>query len=84
MFMSEQSIKLTTLFLCRLIRPKLLTSTKCTCFCQSLTTALLESVEGEEIISVKVSGWMGPLALESDTLQNVRYIRAPDPVAVTK
>ena len=39
--------QLTTLFLGRLRPPKRLFSTSCTYFCQSLTTAPLESAEGE-------------------------------------
>ena len=47
--MSGQSVNLTTLFLGMLRSPKRLTSTsnQCTCFRQKLTTALLESAEGE-------------------------------------
>ena len=43
--MLGRSVNLTTLFLDRLRPPKWLTSTLCTYFCQSLTTALLESAE---------------------------------------
>ena len=47
MVMSRQSVNLTTRFLGRL-RPRQLTSTQCTFFCQKLTTALLESVAERE------------------------------------
>ena len=50
--MSGQSVNLPTLFLGRLRPPKRLTSTLCTNFLQKLTTALLESAEGE----IKVCG----------------------------
>ena len=67
MVMSGRSVNLPTLFLGRLRPPKQLTSTSCTYFRQKLTTALLESAEGE----TKVCGpdWVsnqGPLALETD------------------
>ena len=47
MVMSGRSVNLPTLFLGRLRPPKRLTSTLCTYFRQKLTTALLESAEGE-------------------------------------
>ena len=47
MVMSGRSVNLPTLFLGRLRPPKWLTSTLCTYFRQKLTTALLESAEGE-------------------------------------
>ena len=53
--MSGLSVNLTTLFLGRLRPPKQLTSTLCTYFCQQLTTAPLESAEGE----TKVCGQTG-------------------------
>ena len=65
MVMSGRSVNLPTLFLGRLRPPKRLTSTLCTYFRQKLTTALLESAEGE----TKVCGWVsnpGPPALEID------------------
>ena len=68
MVMSGWSFNLTTLFLGRL-RPKRLTSTLCTYFPQYLTTALLESVEGEMNIWPERVTNPGPLALESDALQ---------------
>ena len=52
MVMSGRSFNLPTLFLGRLRPPKRLISTLCTYFRQKLTTALLESAEGE----TKVSG----------------------------
>ena len=55
MVMSGQSVNLPTLFLGRLRPPKRLTSTLCTYFRQKLTTALLESAEGE----TKVCGRTG-------------------------
>ena len=55
MVMSGQSFNLPTLFLGRLRPPKRLTSTLCTYFRQKLTTALLESAEGE----TKVCGRTG-------------------------
>ena len=45
--------KIATLFLGRLRHHKQLASTKCTCFHQQLTTALLESVEGETKVGVR-------------------------------
>ena len=68
MVMSGQSVNLTTLFLGRFRPPKWLTTTLCTYFCQYMTTAHLESAEGER------SMWLDPvlnlasLALESDML----------------
>ena len=53
--MEPRSVNLTTLFLSRLRPPKRLTSTSCTNFRQSQTTALLESAEGE----TKVCGRTG-------------------------
>ena len=47
MVMSGRSVNLPTLFLGRLRPPERLTSTLCTYFHQKLTTALLESAEGE-------------------------------------
>ena len=47
MVMSGRSFNLPTLFQDRLRPPKQLTSTLCTYFRQKLTTALLESAEGE-------------------------------------
>ena len=55
MVMSGLSVNLPTLFLGRLRPPKRLTSTLCTYFRQKLTTALLESAEGE----TKVCGRTG-------------------------
>ena len=55
MVMSGRSVNLPTLFLGRLRPPKQLTSTLCTYFRQKLTTALLESGEGE----TKVCGRTG-------------------------
>ena len=55
MVMSERSVNLPTLLLGRLRPPKRLTSTLCTYFRQKLTTALLESAEGE----TKVCGRTG-------------------------
>ena len=55
MVMSGRSVNLPTLFLGRLRPPKRLTSTLCTYFRQKLTTALLESAEGE----TKVCGRTG-------------------------
>ena len=74
--MSGWSVNLTTLFLRRLRPPKRLTSTLCTYFCQSLTTALLESAEREtkSMRPDQVSN-PGPLALKSDMLQTV--LRGP-------
>ena len=48
--MSGRSVNLNTLFLGRLRLPARLTSTSCTCFRHSLTTALLESAEGGTIV----------------------------------
>ena len=55
MVMSGRSVNLPTLFLGRLGPLKRLTSTLCTYFRQKLTTALLESAEGE----TKVCGRLG-------------------------
>ena len=55
MVMSGRSVNLPTLFLVRLRPPKRLTSTLYTYFRQKLTTALLESAEGE----TKVCGRSG-------------------------
>ena len=55
MVMSGRSVNLPTLFQGRLRPPKRLTSTLCTYFRQKLTTALLESAEGE----TKVCGLTG-------------------------
>ena len=55
MVMSGRSVNSPTLFLDRLRPPKWLTSTLCTYFRQKLTTALLESAEGE----MKVCGRTG-------------------------
>ena len=55
MVMSGRSVNLPTLFLGRLRPPKRLTSTLCTYFRRKLTTALLESAEGE----TKVCGRTG-------------------------
>ena len=55
MVMSGRSVNLPTLFLGRLRPPKRLISTLCTYFRQKLTTALLESAEGE----TKVCGRTG-------------------------
>ena len=55
MVMSGRSVNLPTIFLGRLRPPKRLTSTLCTYFRQKLTTALLESAEGE----TKVCGRTG-------------------------
>ena len=65
MVMSGPSDNLPTLFLGRLRPPKRLTSTLCTYFRQKLTTALLESAEGETKVCGRVSN-PGPLALETD------------------
>ena len=46
MVMAGGSVNLITLLRDRPRPPKWLTSTKCPCFCQLLSTALLESVEG--------------------------------------
>ena len=53
--MSGRSVNLPTLFLGRFRPPKRLTSTLCTYFRQKLTTALLDSAEGE----MKVCGRTG-------------------------
>ena len=69
--MSGRSVNLTTLFLGRLRPPKRLTSTSCTYFRQWLTTAFLESAEGETKVHVCGRTGLsnpGPLALESDVL----------------
>ena len=46
MAMSRRSVNLTTLFLGKLRPPKRLAGTQWPCFCQQMTTALLESMEG--------------------------------------
>ena len=51
--MSKGSVKLTMLFLGRLGPSRRFTITKCSYFRQELTTALLESANGE----MEVSGW---------------------------
>ena len=51
--MSGRSVSLATLFLGRFRPPKRLTSTLCTHFRQLLTTALLESVEGDTTVYVR-------------------------------
>ena len=72
MVMSRRSVNLTTLFLDRLRPPKRLTSTSCTYFRQKLTSALLESAEGEGegMWPNRVSN-PGTLVLESDALPAV-------------
>ena len=71
--MSGRSVNLTTLLLGRLRPPKRLTSTSCTYFRQHLTTALLESAEGQ----TKVCGQTGyptqDLRLKSQVPYRLRY-----------
>ena len=71
--MPERSVNLTTLFLGRLRHSKRLTSTSCTYFRQQLTTAPLESAEGE----TKVCGQTGyrthDLWLTSQVPYRLRY-----------
>ena len=61
---------MTTLFLGRLKPPMQLASTSCTYFCQQLTTALLESVEGETEVqsTLIISKSKG----SSETLRDIR------------
>ena len=68
MVMSGRSVNLPTLFLDRLRPPKRLTSTLCTYFRQKLTTALLESAEGE----TKVCGRTGYRARDLWLLKQMR------------
>ena len=63
MVMSGRSVNLSILFPGRLRPPKWLISTSCTYFRQLLTTALLQSAEGETKVCGRTSGH---LALESD------------------
>ena len=71
--MSGRSVNLTTLFLGRLRPPERLTSTSCAYFRQQLTTAPLESAEGE----TKVCGQTGyrtqDLCLTSQVPYRLRY-----------
>ena len=71
--MSGRSVNIITLFLGRLGPPKRLTSTSCTYFRQKLTTAPLESAEGE----TKVCGQTGyrtqDLRLTSQVPYRLRY-----------
>ena len=70
MVMPGLSVNLTRRFLSRLGPPKQLTSTLCTCFCQFLTTALIESAEGEtEVCGQSINS--EPLAHDSDALETV-------------
>ena len=62
--MSGRSVNLTTLFLGRLRPPKRLTSTSCIYLCQLLTTAPLETAEGE----TKVCGQTGSLLYRNKDL----------------
>ena len=73
--MSGRSFNLTILFLGRLRPPKRLTSTWCAYFLQYLTTALLESAEGE----TKVCGQTGYQTYESGALPTALC----DPALVT-
>ena len=66
--MSGRSVNLTTLFLGRLRPPKRLTSTSCTYFRQSLTTALLEKAEGETKDVARPGIEPVPLTYESGAL----------------
>ena len=72
-FYVGRSVNLTTLFLGRLRPPKRFTSTSCTYFRQCLTTAPLESAEGE----MKVCGQTGyrtqGLRLTSQVPYRLRY-----------
>ena len=64
MVMSGWSVNLATLFLGRLRPPKQFTSTLCTYFHLQLTTALLESAEGE----TKVCGQTGYWEIKSHSI----------------
>ena len=70
------SVNLSTLFLGRLKPPKWVTSTSCTYFCQVLTTALLESEEGEMKVCGRTRSQTWDLWLLSQMRYEMRY-KAP-------
>ena len=74
---SGGSVNLTTLFLGRLRPPKRLTSTSCTYFRQWLTTALLETAEGETKVCYQTGYRTQDLWLTSQAPYRLRYAARP-------
>ena len=75
------SVNLTTLFLGRLRPPKWLTSTLCTYFHQSVTTALLETVEAKTKVGGQTRYRTWNLWLLSQMPYRLRYAaRESDPL----
>ena len=72
------AVNLPTLFLGRLRPPKRLTSTLCTYFRQKLTTALLESAEGETKVCGRTGYRTRDLWLLKQTRGEGTYTNSPD------